>query len=249
MLNLADAPTLDATSSVKRTIARSIATALLLLTQLITSLLLSVALGQRLFLLAQARNGRPVAAAQFGPSDFVIVNGSRLAIPLTVATAIAFLLWLYRVCENLEVYRGKTLGFTPGEAVGSFFIPFVNLIRPYEVLRDVWAASSSVTPAPSDSGEPHVSGRWLVLVWWILFLARGIPAWWASLVAGGGGSEFEKVTLGSYGLLASHLLTMPAALAAIALVYLLDRRHDALAEAQQQFSPEGVGISSERDAV
>lgn len=249
MLNVSDARVSDPTPSTKPTLARAIATALLLAIQLITSLLLSVALGQRLFLLAQARKGLPVAAAQFGASDFVIVNGSRLALPLTVATAIAFLLWLYRVCENLTISREKALEFTPGEAVGCFFIPLINLVRPYEVLRDVWMASSSAAPAAPGSGAPSVRGRWLVLVWWSLFLARGIPAWWAYLATRGGGSQIETITLGSYGMLVSHLLTMPAALSAIALVYLIDLGHDALSGTQQQLTPGEIRVSSEGAAV
>lgn len=249
MLNVAEARVSNAASSAKPLLTRSIATVLLLTAQLITSLLLGVALGQRLLLLAQARKGLAVAPAQFGPSDLVIITGSRLAIPLTVATAIAFLLWLYRVCENLRSYRGTTLALTPGEAVGSFFIPFINLVRPYEVLRDVWTASSSANTASSASDPSGTSGRWLVLLWWILFVARGISAWWASLIGSGVGSDLEKVTLGSYGMLVSHLLSMPAALSAIALVYLIDRRNDGPPDTHQQPSPERVRDLSEPGAL
>jgi hypothetical protein len=69
-------------------------------------------------------------------------------------------------------------------------------------------------------------------------LARGIPAWWAVVVERTASPQIEKLTSASYGLLASHLLSMPAALAAGALVYLVDQRQDALAAALERVKRE-----------
>lgn len=233
MLNLAEDLALPPTPAAKPVLARSIATVLLLAAQFIASLLLSAALAQRLVLLARIRHGGSVTAEEFRVSDFIIVGGSRLVLPLTIATAIAFLLWLYRVCENVRAYRGDTLTFTPGEAVRSFFIPIINLIVPYKTVRELWLASDPAVPPLSRIDTADRAGSGLVLCWWVLFLARNIPAWWVVVVGSTGSPQIEKLTSASYGLLASHLLSMPAALAAGALIYLVDQRQDALATAMR----------------
>ena len=221
----------------KPTLARSIAAALLLGLQLIVSLLLSVAFAQRLFLFARIRGGVPVSAKAFQAGDFVIVAGSRLLLPLLVASAIAFLLWLYRVCENLRAYRTRAFEFTPGEAVGSFFIPFLNLYRPYEAVREAWLASDPAEPplSPTDDARVLADRAPLVVLWWMFFVLRGLPALCTAFTPGTAASpQMERMTVSGYGMLLSHLMAIPAAALAMVLVYSLDRRQDALGDALER---------------
>jgi hypothetical protein len=239
MLGLTEVTSASVPPNPRPMLARSIAAALLLTTQLIVAFLLSVAFWQRLTLLREIRTGLAVAASAFAVSDGLILLGARASIPLALMTAVAFLVWLHRASENLPAFRSEPLEFTPGQAVGSFFIPFINLIRPYEVMREVWQASDpGVSPRSSATFRNAETSR-LVIVWWLLFLVRNVPGWWVLHSSQAAGSPLEKLTSTSYGALIMYVLTVPAAVAAIALVYLIDRRQDALVAALALTKGEG----------
>src|SRR5689334_7274535 len=55
---------------------------------------------------------------------------------LLVATAVAFLIWFHRAHKNLPALGARELKYTPGWAVGGFFVPLLNLVRPADVMRE-----------------------------------------------------------------------------------------------------------------
>jgi hypothetical protein len=68
------------------------------------------------------------------------------------------------VCGNtaqrnaIELAYGK-LEFTPGWAVGWWFVPFANLVKPFQTVRELWKASHG-----GDNGR--VVATWSVIGWW-----------------------------------------------------------------------------------
>lgn len=60
-----------------------------------------------------------------------------LEILLRVATITFFLIWEYRAFNNLSVLRARNLEFSPGWAVGWWFVPFANLVKPFQVVREL----------------------------------------------------------------------------------------------------------------
>jgi hypothetical protein len=96
-----------------------------------------------------------------------------LEIPLRLILIIVFLIWLYKAYSNLTPLQGQSLQFSPGWAVGWWFIPFANLVKPFQVVREVYNESdpdfdpdSSFMHVPA--GTPFVIG-----VWWAAFLLSG----------------------------------------------------------------------------
>src|SRR5262249_44746752 len=59
---------------------------------------------------------------------------------LGIATAVVFLMWLYRAYANLESFGVKDLENYPGWAVGSFFVPVFNLGGPLVIVQELWRA-------------------------------------------------------------------------------------------------------------
>ena len=224
-LKEAEAPRL---AEVRPVWGRSISAAVFLCTELVLAVLLIGAHSWRLALLRRIALGEPVEREGLVTSDAVILVLSWVSVVLWVASAVAFLVWLHRASYNLRAFRSESsLAFTPGQAVGSFFIPFVNLFRPYAVLREVWRASDVSVTAESYSSVAVSRGSWLVVAWWLLFLGRNLPAWWAAMARQMGGSPLESLMSATYGALAMYGLTVPAACAAILLVVLVDRRQHA----------------------
>ena len=82
------------------------------------------------------------------------------------STVLAFCMWLHRAYKNLRAFGAFRLDHSPGWAVGSFFVPFVNLVVPYRAVKEVW--QKSIPPEQSRLGLPSPPG-WFLL-WWVFWL-------------------------------------------------------------------------------
>ena len=90
-----------------------------------------------------------------------------LELIIYLTTVVFFLMWLYRAYENLRVFsRGRPLDSSSGWAVGSFFIPFVNLVVPYRAVREVWQKSGLLEDAMFSEPSPPASFP----IWWTFWL-------------------------------------------------------------------------------
>lgn len=95
-----------------------------------------------------------------------------------LGTGVAFLVWFHRVHGNLVALGGRELRYTPGWAVGGFFLPFLNLVRPLQVMREVWHGSDPAglerdTGPSGPSVRNQLGTPPLIGWWWALFLISG----------------------------------------------------------------------------
>jgi len=91
---------------------------------------------------------------------------AELEIPLLLVTAIVFLRWLHRCYSNLRTLGIAGSRFTPGWAVGYWFIPFLNLVRSKQILDDLWRATDRAAQPARDGGwrtlpTTATTGVWL----------------------------------------------------------------------------------------
>jgi len=97
-------------------------------------------------------------------------NDSRQAIiayfslAVFASTLLSFFVWLNQSNKLARAAGAQGMRFSPGWTVGCFFIPIVNLWKPYQAVADIWKASKN--PA----GMGAVATGDIVVVWWILFL-------------------------------------------------------------------------------
>ena len=90
-----------------------------------------------------------------------------LELLIYLATVIFFLVWLYRASENLRVFHpGHRPNYSSGWAVGSFFIPFANLVVPYRAVKEVWQKSGP--PDEALLADPSPPGSFPT--WWLFWL-------------------------------------------------------------------------------
>ena len=92
---------------------------------------------------------------------------------LRLLTAIFFLIWLHRAFNNLSALKAQNLEFSPGWAVGWWFIPFANLVKPFQVIRELWNESDPNFDQETgflntSAGTPEIVG-----FWWGAFLLSG----------------------------------------------------------------------------
>lgn len=80
----------------------------------------------------------PIGAVMMLVAFFIAL----LELIIYLTTVVFFCIWLYRAYNNLRAfYASRRLTYSPGWAVGSFFIPFANLIIPYRAVRETWQKS------------------------------------------------------------------------------------------------------------
>jgi hypothetical protein len=87
-----------------------------------------------------------------------------------LAAAVVFIVWLWRVRWNAEMFCRGEHRFTRGWVLGSWICPIVNLWYPKQVVDDIVAASDPRTP-PQTSTLRDIPGTRLVWAWWITWVA------------------------------------------------------------------------------
>lgn len=140
-----------------------------------------------------------------------------------VLGGIAFLFWFRRAYGNAHAL-GLQGRHGLGWAVGGWFVPFLNLVRPGQIAIEMWA----------HAGRDRVGGTSTVAIWWMAFLIGNFSSSiGARLIA----SESEPMTLlGLEILLASDAVTVLAAILAIVIVRRLTAAHATMAGAPHHAS-------------
>ncbi|HEY0473951.1 MAG TPA: DUF4328 domain-containing protein [Kribbella sp.] len=85
------------------------------------------------------------------------------------AAAAVFIVWLWRVRWNAEMFCRGEHRFTRGWVLGGWIVPVVNLWYPKWVVDDIVAASDPRTP-PQTVNLRTVPGTRLVWAWWITWV-------------------------------------------------------------------------------
>jgi Domain of unknown function (DUF4328) len=143
---------------------------------------------------------------------------------LGIVTGITFLKWIYRAYKNIQGFGAEGLRFSPGWAVGYYFIPILSLIRPVQVMSEIWRASDD------PRNWPRRPGSWVIVSWWTLFLIyTGVTQ--VSLEIAIQASTNDQWTLAAVLAIAGDLFSIPLSLAALRLVTEIYRRQKALVEA------------------
>ena len=80
-----------------------------------------------------------------------------------VACAIAFISWMHRAYSNIDALPTAHRRYGTGWAIGGWFVPFLNFVRPKQIVNDIWRSGRPASEPPP----------WLML-WWIGFLISGV---------------------------------------------------------------------------
>jgi Domain of unknown function (DUF4328) len=86
---------------------------------------------------------------------------------------VLFLVWLYKAFKNLPALGANSLEFSPGWAVGWWFVPIANLFKPYQVVSELWRESDADFDANTFLSN-QVSAPSIIGWWWGLFIGGNI---------------------------------------------------------------------------
>jgi hypothetical protein len=82
---------------------------------------------------------------------------------LILATIVFFIMWFHRAYKNLHRLGINTLQYTQGWAIGGWFVPFLNLVRPYTIMKEIWKNTQEYVFTKETgirSSAPTIIGWW-----------------------------------------------------------------------------------------
>jgi len=165
-------------------------------------------------------DGKQLSIWTFFQSLLILIRFSFLII-----AAILFLIWLNYSHKNLLALRPTHLEFSSGWAVGWWFIPFANLVKPFQVVREVWWESD---PVVNDNpkfltASLHSAPRYMAL-WWAFWIIMNLLKNIASRTVEF--NDISSIQLSGYIFIASGIAAVVAASLAIFVVFDITRRQE-----------------------
>lgn len=135
---------------------------------ILVSCLLLVSFLWELKVLKDSQNGLFVDQASFlkaleSPGEIIGYLAIVFLLIFFVGGIIVFK-WIKLANKNVRALGAKNLEFSPGWAVGWFFVPIANLFKPYKVMNEIWSATHS--PENWEKNENHRA----VQKWWGLWI-------------------------------------------------------------------------------
>lgn len=148
-----------------------------------------------------------------------------LQFPIYVFAAVTFLMWLFRLYKNLPALRAESPDFSPGWAVGWWFVPLFNLFRPFQAVRRVWAASDpDFDPEPRFLTSLQPAAPFFMSSWWAFWLIANIFTNISARLFDP--SDTESLATGGYGFLLGGIFWTAAAAFAIKLLLDITARQE-----------------------
>lgn len=121
-------------------------------------------------LLTRAQNGETVTMEEANANDLRVQLLAILLMVAYIISVVTFILWFRRAYFNLH-QKVQNLKYSEGWAAGSWFVPFLNLFRPFDIMRELYRHTSE--KLIGKFGLEVISTRFLGL-WWGLWLLYNI---------------------------------------------------------------------------
>lgn len=174
-------------------------------------------------LLSDVLAGREVSAAAADSNDTRVMLLGIIYTLNFLLTVVFFLMWFHRAYRNLPALGADGLEHTPGWAVGGFFVPFLNLVRPFQIMREVWKASSPEVALTDGVSWQYAASSPLLAVWWGAWLVSNVLGQLVFRFSSDAKRAEDFITL-SYLDIASSFVTIIAAALVILIIRTIDAR-------------------------
>lgn len=89
-----------------------------------------------------------------------------------IPCGILFICWFRRAYYNLHL-RTDYLRHAEGWAAGAWFVPFLNLVRPFQIMRELYVETDAILVRRSE-GYTERTNRMLLGFWWALWIISSI---------------------------------------------------------------------------
>jgi hypothetical protein len=168
--------------------------------------------------------GRPVSIDEAVASDNRVEAIGGWTLIALLVTGVLWCIWQHRAHGNLRAFGRNGLRYTPGWAVGWWFIPFASLWKPLGAMSELWKSSE-----PTDDPNAWLRARawWLLGLWWACWIGGNL----LDVVASAMQQESDLSTVASSDIVAvvARLVEITAAICAVVILRDILGRQRALA--------------------
>jgi len=141
---------------------------LLLILSIVAELAWALSSASQLELLGRIHRHGQFTMAEARASDACQRALSGVHLALFIFTAIFFARCVLISARNVRAFGARNLQFTPGWAVGYYFIPVLSLWKPFQAMEEIWRASAS-----PELWEHEKSGA-LLGCWWTFWILANV---------------------------------------------------------------------------
>jgi Domain of unknown function (DUF4328) len=146
---------------------------------------------------------------------------------LFLVTSVFFIAWFHRAYKNVGQLGVAVRRFRTGWAIGAWFVPFLNLVRPKAIANDIWRGSE---PSLGDASMlALIDVPWFVTAWWATFILASTASR-ISFQAIGDATTLSALATATTAAAVSDAIDLVAALLAAFVVYRVLARQRARAE-------------------
>jgi hypothetical protein len=136
-------------------------------------LFLSLCILREVIIICNYFAGAPILRREFegdrGALWFLRIE-EQVEVWVSIGTVITFLLWVYVSHANLARMGVEGCRYSPGWAIAYFFIPIVNLFRPFQAMNELWKASDEHAPGDADAAWRNIRSSTIITWWWVIFV-------------------------------------------------------------------------------
>lgn len=176
-------------------------------------------------LLSRAMEGETITIAEAEANDSRQAGIAGLQMMTLLVTAVLFLMWIHRSHRNLPALGAHDLKYSPGWAVGYFFIPILNLFRPYQVVEEIWKASDPNVDISDGSSWQNASTSPVIGLWWVLWLISGFVGY-AFLKMSLGVETVHEILTMSWVMMGSDIFSIAPSILLLLVIRAIDSRQE-----------------------
>jgi hypothetical protein len=88
-----------------------------------------------------------------------------------IAVIVSFIMWFRRAYFNLHSLDCYTR-YSEGWAAGAWFVPFLNLVRPFQIMKEIWDRTQERTQQGMQ--ELKIESSVILGFWWFLWILTNI---------------------------------------------------------------------------
>lgn len=153
-----------------------------------------------------------------------------IIVVMSIVSAVTFIQWFRRAYFNLHTLTDG-LKYTEGWAAGAWFVPILNLFRPYQIMRELFEESSRIISEKMGGFNPK---PYLIFVnlWWALWIFSNVLSNIAFRLMPNSGSIEDLKTETMVGIFTA-LLEVPLALITVKVIKLYSEQEEVLNDTVQ----------------
>lgn len=106
-------------------------------------------------------------------NDLVVTSSAGLFAVVYLITLIVWWRWQLRAAHNIRAFGRRTFAFSPGWSIGYYFVPILNLFKPFQAMKEIEKASTPGVEVDCPNFE-QMDGSALVGWWWALWIIGNI---------------------------------------------------------------------------